>query len=217
MDIFCCINVYYIFIIYYICGEIKWRSAMTFKLFKNAQDLSWFHFRKNFGSLLESFTISYLFDGTVAMTGDYGCLAWQRKWFPKPPDTPDYGFPYNGTGIGYFGEKVCRANGEQVIRTWSLEKAKHSIRGTIDDYRSADCDDMIIIYSKLLEDMDYIYEDGDHGQRKFFDLISDDHPEIHECYDVGICYTESFISKYNMLSSVSDIIINTVKENEAHN
>ena len=85
----------------------------------------WFHFRIAPESLIESFSVTYCHDGTVFMTGDLGCLTWRRPWFP---DRPDYGFPSDESGIGYFAEKVVRSDSEQKIHEWTTDKAMWDMR-----------------------------------------------------------------------------------------
>lgn len=62
---------------------------------------NWWHFRTDQKSIMESFTVSRVHDGTIILTGDMGCLAHRRTYFKE--DTP---FPCNGTSLNYFLGKV---------------------------------------------------------------------------------------------------------------
>ncbi len=93
---------------------------------------NWFHFRKDLNSVMESFSITYCHDGTVVMTGDYGCLVWRREYFS---DRVDYGFPSKETWIGYFAEKVVRAEDDQNIKFWKRELAAEEIKEDIETYQ----------------------------------------------------------------------------------
>lgn len=109
------------------CGLILRKHSL------HSRGANWFHFRSDPHSAIESFSITYCHDGSVCMTGDMGCLVWQREYFPK---TPDYGFPYPGTGIDYFAEKIVRAGGSQVIRSWNLDAAINDIAAALREDRA---------------------------------------------------------------------------------
>lgn len=182
---------------------------MTFKLHSRDDNFKWFHFRKDYGSFVESFTVSYLFDGTAVMSGDYGCLAWQRQWFP---DTPDYGFPHNGTGIAYFAEKVVRGCVEQQIRTWDLTVAKQAMDDNIVEYREDNNYSYLNAFVEVREIMDE-FENGLYGQIQFGEAFMsvEEVVEGENWYDIGECYTDTFIWKHTMLCNVSDVIMEEIE------
>lgn len=96
-----------------------------YKLF-NTDGKTFFDFRSDPQSRCEGFTLSYLDDGTVVMSGDYGTLCWKRNYHhaeDKEFDR-DYGFPNKETNIGYFAEKVCQFGIRQEIKDWDEERAK---------------------------------------------------------------------------------------------
>jgi len=98
-----------------------------FKL-HNTDGKTFFDFRSNPESRCEGFTVSYLDDGTVVMSGDYGCLCWKRNYHHEKGDFQrDYGFPNDTTNIGYFEEKVQQFGIKQVVKEWDYEQAKAEI------------------------------------------------------------------------------------------
>ena len=165
-----------------------------FKL--HSQGANWFHFRKDLGSLIESFSVTYCHDGTVCMTGDMGCLTWQRIYFPEKPD---YGFPYKGTGIGYFAEKVVRGGECQVITEWDKELADKQIKYTIEERKADERD-----------------EDGEYGYFEMLTNFSDIPHDIEseEWCEYGRRYSKSFEMRFELLKSVSDLILEAVAEDD---
>lgn len=164
-----------------------------FKL--HSQGMNWFHFRKKLGSLIESFSVTYCHDGTVCMTGDMGCLTWRRIFFTEKLD---YGFPYKGTGIGYFAEKVVRGGECQIITEWDKELAEKQIKDAIEECKADKLDEYDIkaleeVYDRLggFEDYVYGYVDG-------------------EWCEYGRRYSKSFEMRFELLKSVSDQIIEAV-------
>lgn len=82
-----------------------------YKLTKKEGNQFYFQERKN--TMIFSFLVSYLLDGTCVISGDLGCLSWKRSCFPKQLD---FGFPNKETNINYFAEKVCQHNVPQEIK-----------------------------------------------------------------------------------------------------
>ncbi len=178
----------------------------NFKL--HSHGTNWFHFRKNLDSVMESFSVTYCHDGTVCMTGDYGCLAWQREFFPEKLD---YRFPSEDTHIGYFGEKVVRAEQDQKIHTWKIDLAIDEIKITIDEYQKDNYPQGVAVLQKVYDMLD-LFEDGDYGYiqmlesfRKYNNCLDSD-----DFYHFGRCYTDAFIMKFDMLKSVSGLILECV-------
>lgn len=102
-----------------------------FKL-HNTDGKTFFDFRSNPESRCEGFTVSYLDDGTVVMSGDYGTLCWKRNYHHEKGEfRRDYGFPSQETGIRYFDEKVCQFGIKQEVEKWDEEKAKEEIENEI--------------------------------------------------------------------------------------
>ena len=131
---------------------------------------NWFHFREKMDSLMQSFTITYCHDGSVCMTGDMGCLVWQREYFPK---VPDYGFPFEGTGIGYFAEKVVRAEECQKIKDWNRQRAISEIEADIIEYSQEDGHEKNVVAMKeVLDRMDF-FEDNEHGYHEMLEAFMD--------------------------------------------
>lgn len=166
---------------------------------------NWFHFRSNEGSTIESFSITYCHDGTVCMTGDMGCLTWQREYFPK---TPDYGFPFDGTGIDYFAEKIVRADGLQVIKSWSSELAISDIKEAMQEDRDPDDLEALSYVFLCLEG----FESGEYG---YFQMLEEFNNLTHniegeEWCEYGRGYSEPFRMRFELLKSVSNIILDSV-------
>ena len=90
----------------------------------NTDRKTFFDFRSNPNSRCEGFTVSYLDDGTVVMSGDYGCLCWKRNYHHSTGEfVRDYGFPNKETGINYFVEKINQFGIPQKIKEWNKEEA----------------------------------------------------------------------------------------------
>lgn len=167
---------------------------------------NWFYFRSDPQSAMESFSITYCHDGTVCMTGDMGCLTWQREYFPK---SPDYGFPYEDTGIGYFAEKVRYSDGIQQIRAWDQNLAMRDIDETLQQ----EC-----LAAKERETLTDIYnyvqhlESGWFGYYQMCDRFNDTHHtiECEEWTEYGMDYSDAFKRRFELLKSVSDIILECV-------
>jgi hypothetical protein len=178
-------------------------NPIEYKLHSHGDN--WFHFRKNLDSIMESFSITYCHDGTVCMTGDYGCLSWRREWFSG---RTDYGFPNKLSGIGYFVEKVVRAEEDQRIRTWKRDVAKQDILETIEDV-AADWDmEQICFLRGILADIDGYESYGEYGYIQMLEAFNKS--SLIDCETFckyGRCYTDSFIWKYDVLTSVSDMIL----------
>ena len=174
---------------------------------------NWFHFRKNMDSAMESFSVTYCHDGTVCMTGDYGCLCWQREFFPK---RLDYGFPGKDTWIGYFAEKIVRAEQDQKIHTWKKDLAIKDIEQSIkereeEEIRAAVDQKEIEALESALDALDCT-EDGDYGYNQMLEIFSGRGIELEDYSKYGRCYTDAFTFKFERLVSVSDTIIEAIKQ-----
>ena len=167
-----------------------------YKLF-NTDGKTFFDFRSNPQSRCEGFTISYLDDGTVVMSGDYGTLCWRRYG-----NNPDYGFPNEETGIGYFEEKVCQFGIKQEIRRFDKEKAIKYIKEYSKDYGDEEK------LNKFLQEVEYL---EDYNSWGFFEAIRDNFTDF-ESWDGVEPYTEQFIFMFKILKSVSNQIWDAVIE-----
>ena len=179
-----------------------------FKLYSHGEN--WFHFRMYPDSTMESFTVTYCHDGTVCMTGDYGCLLWRREYFPK---RPDYGFPNKDTWIGYFAEKVVRAEDEQKIRVWYKEIAIDQIKEHLAEFQKEEYNKGVVVLTKVLEELDWV-EDGDYGRIQMLEAFNDhnDCLESETYYDFGMDYTEAFKAKFDKLVAISSLILDIVNK-----
>lgn len=170
---------------------------------------NWYHFRMYPNSAIESFSITYCHDGTVCMTGDYGCLCWQRLFFPKHLD---YGFPDEQTYISYFAEKIVRAEESQKIKTWKLDFAQKQIKETIEEYQYEKCEDGVKALKCILDQLNYNESEGDYGYIQMLEAFNslDYHIESEIFYEYGRCYTDQFTRQFEMIQSVSDLILEVV-------
>ena len=177
---------------------------MTPNYLLHSKGENWFHFRTIEGSQFNSFSITYIHDGTVLMSGDLGCLAWRRLWFQ---DEPDYGFPSDESGIGYFAEKVVRSDSEQKIHEWTTDKAMWDMREAMFPDR---CKEDIAALVAMCEDMGY----GDWNYEKMVEEfpMKDNNIEMDEICEFGIDYTPIFKLRFDVLKSVSDLILESVVE-----
>lgn len=170
---------------------------------------NWYHFRKYSGTTLESFSVTYCHDGTVCMTGDYGCLCWQREWFPGL-DRIDYGFPSLDTGINYFAEKVVRAAEIQNIKTWKKDVALVELNELLEEYESENNSDAVLVLGDIIQTVDNGENIGEYGHIKMCEAFVDSDYPFEEFYEFGICYTDLFERQFEMLQSVSSTILECV-------
>lgn len=182
-------------------------TKVEYKL--HSRGVDWFHFRKNMDSAMESFSITYCHDGTVCMTGDYGCLSWRRHYFG---DKPDYGFPGKLSGIGYFAEKVVRAEEDQKIKTWKRDLAVKEIEESINVEDYGWTENHIKTLKDVLDKLNY-FEDGEYGYIQMLEAFNDNNSGIeYETFcEFGRDYTDNFKMRYDVLTSVSDQILRIVK------
>jgi len=163
---------------------------------------NWFHFRSNQNSSMESFSVTYCHDGTVCMHGDYGCLAWQREWFPEHFD---YGFPAELTGIDYFASKVVRASESQKIKEWTQENAIKDIEVMLKRWVE-DGDDTNAEF-KFLQTMLNNLKSVEYGEHEFINEVMDEDIDTEMWCDIGVDYTDIFKFKFNCLKLASDQIL----------
>lgn len=183
---------------------------MKYKLYLT-DNKTYFHFRSNPDSLCEAFTVSYLIDGTVVLSGDYGTLTWKREGHSFNNEK-DYGFPYDDTNLNYFAEKVSICSGgRQKIQEFNSENAKKQIiKELFNQGKGRDS-------KKIKEDLYYtdFYSESDcikYCQEKL---------DWSDCWEwnLGIDYTSQFKFQLKILQEVSKVIQNaftsdTNKENK---
>lgn len=171
---------------------------------------NWFHFRTDIKSTYDSFSVTYCHDGTVCMTGDMGCLSWIRH----SPDGSDYGFPYTKTGIDYFAEKIVRAEEMQKIRTWKKAIAEDDIKCAIKLYTTFENEptDEISALTEVLEELDMLETSADGQYAMISSFMDREHCiEYEDINSYGECYTDSFQRSFEMLQSVSGLILAAVQ------
>ncbi|MDD2260615.1 MAG: hypothetical protein PHO87_06440 [Acholeplasmataceae bacterium] len=156
---------------------------------------------------IEGFTITYINHGYTVLTGDMGCLVWQRYH----NQDFDYGFPNKNTGIEYFAEKVTRAEGQRTL-TWTHDKAVEDVKRYIEEFKEEDSDDECITkLEEMLECETWV----DHpviGQHQMFEDLSDV-PDFDVCEcGFGEDWDYHFKRKFEMVKSVSELILNEVNK-----
>ena len=183
-----------------------------FKLHSRGEN--WFHFRVNLGSMIESFSITYCHDGTICMTGDYGCLCWRRN-YDFLPKGADYGFPAEGVYINYFAEKVVRAEESQRIKTWKRELAISQILESIEEYRCEGNDMAVEELESICEKIDY-FEDGDYGYIQMLEMFDQNVYCVNSEFfcEIGQTYTNMFRIQFDMIQSVSHLILEAIREDK---
>jgi hypothetical protein len=163
---------------------------------------------------MEGFTITYVKPGYGILTGDMGCLAWQRN-----ESGFDYGFPNRETNIGYFEEKVCRAE-QQQTRTWHMDIAVADILSYFADemkeemdYRSKDRFDKAKL---MIDQASWSDCPASVGQFRMYEDIEEYFPDedLSEC-TFGEIREYHFKRKFEMIRSVSDLILDAVRKDEA--
>lgn len=169
--------------------------------------LNWFHFRSKQTSTIDSFSVTYCHDGTVVMHGDYGCLAWQRNWFPKHIE---YGFPCESTGIDYFASKVVRASDSQKIKEWKQKTAVSDIEAYIKySIEYGDDDDDFNSFNEILVNL----KSCEYNESEFVSECFERNIDSEAWSEFGIDYTNIFKHKFECLKAVSAQILNVVEIN----
>ena len=163
----------------------------------NTDGKTFFDFRSDPKSRGEGFTLSFLDDGTVVMSGDYGTLCWKRNYHHEGDKDfrRDYGFPNEETGISYFEEKVCQFGIPQIIRKWDREKAITDFKERYKGEESSTAQS----YEEVLETIEGLEEYDEtrfHEEVREFDC---DAWEYNWTY-----YTKQFQFMFKLLQSVAD-------------
>lgn len=162
----------------------------------NTDGKTFFDFRSDPESRCEGFTISYLDDGTVCMSGDYGTLCWKREYNGRK----DYGFPNEETGIGYFEEKVCQWGVKQEIREFNKEFFMKNLKEYYGDHSN---------WKEFEKDCRYLEE---YDEIRMREKASELFPDAWETESKQ--YAEQFIFMFNILKSVSNQILNQLNSKD---
>jgi hypothetical protein len=185
-----------------------------FKLHSKGEN--WFHFRVKPDSICESFTVSYLQDGTVVMSGDYGNLVWRRSCFPA---SPDYGFPGEDTNLSYFAEKVICCEHRLRIQQWDADLARQELnehfKERIDEEEDPDEKAELRDFMENIDISDEYGSDNPEmsviGEAKMMDQLN----QFNSAGSWGECafgerYTDHFQFQFECLKSVSNLILKEV-------
>lgn len=155
---------------------------------------------------MEGFTLTYVKPGYTILTGDMGCLTWQRH---EPGF--DYGFPNNNTDIGYFAEKIKLAENQQT-RTWNYETAISEIKNFMNSEIGAHLKQELetVLENEAWDELHHVI-----GQSHMLeDLYEIDSKEEWYEYDFGETWEYHFKRKFEMVMSVSDQILKAVSGGE---
>ncbi len=176
-----------------------------YKLF-NTDGKTFFDFRSDPTSRCEGFTLSFLDDGTVVMSGDYGVLSWQRNYNYEGNKefNRDYGFTSKETGISYFAEKVCQFGIEQKIKVWNKEEAIKEVEYHIDK----DDEEAVKNLADFKQDMKFTEDNEKH---EFWKSINENF-EDSELLSCGEVYSDEFKFRFEVLKSVSKQVLEAVKK-----
>jgi len=164
---------------------------------------SFFEFRSNPESRCEGFTLSYLDDGTVVMSGDYGTLCWKRNYRHAGDDdfNRDYGFPNKDTGIRYFDEKVCQYGAKQKTQVWKKEEAIKMFKERYSDDKEGK------EYNDVLEQIEWLEE---YDETKFYETVQELDCDFGE-YDWKV-YSDQFKFMFEALKSIADKVWDAVEK-----
>ena len=168
-----------------------------------------FFFRdiKNLETDLYGFTVTYLRDGTAVMSGDVGGLMWMGNRLIRKVD---FGFPDKFTKIDYFAQRCRMASDLQDIYDWCPEKAVMDI-----DSRIRSTKNFKYIPERVyvvLEEIRHLKQ-GAAGKIEMYTMLNECFPGYSwEKSIFGMCYKKEFITKFKILVSVSDLIINQERE-----
>jgi len=180
---------------------------IKYQLHSKGKNNEWFHFRRNLDSLCESFTISYLSDGTCVMSGDYGTLTWKRNSFTQGREGKhDFGFPGKDDNISYFAEKVCNFGIRQQIEGFNSELAWEQLEEHYLEY----CDYSQTKFNELKEKHKYDWGE-EKTQEEFYTFLHND-LQMDDLEDYGIEYNKAFRFRFELLQEVSKIILDEVKD-----
>ncbi len=176
-------------------------NGYTYKLVEHGADF--FHFRRGVESIMGAFTISFLHDGTIVLSGDYGLLAWKRNYYPPHKDL----FPFDDTNIGYFAEKVFNSFN---IKSCSMERALKEIEAFFrdeyfDEQQYKENEEKI---KELLDEIEGCdYDDDTIMQHHFYNVLSESDFDTDWHEDTwGMGYTNHFRFQYSFLKKAMKLI-----------
>ena len=164
---------------------------------------TYFHFRSDSNSMMESFTVNYLWDGTVVMSGDYGCLVWKRNYASDERGLDyDYAFPDKETNIDYFEEKVQQFGINQKVRKFDRERFIKYVKDCEKEDKKG-----LERFEEALEGID------EYDEWRHFEAAREAFRDFefgNRCY----AYVSQFEFMFKLLQSVSDQIWDVVKPKE---
>lgn len=159
-----------------------------------------FHFREVDGvGMFESFSLTYIPNGTVVFSGDYDALTWNRK-----AHSLDYGFPDKGTDVRYFAQKVRMSSFYQKIEEWDYEQAIKDVKEAFEWWDSNE--EETEKFNEMLEDENWEYS-GEYGMMEDLQEFDTDCWESRH----GIRFTHGFLQTFEKAISVSQLVLDEVK------
>jgi hypothetical protein len=163
---------------------------------------------------MEGFTITYVKPGYGILTGDMGCLTWQRN-----ESGFDYGFPNEKTGIEYFAEKVCKAEQQETL-TWTHDKAIEDIKKWLEEDKQERLESgwELPEYYKEIEELIENNNWQDHseiGKFQMYEDLFDIESDNFWCeFSFGEDWDYHFKRKFEMIKSVSGLVLDAVRKEE---
>ena len=161
-----------------------------FKLHSKGEN--WWHFRKDLDSIMQSFTISLIHDGTVVLSGDYGVLAIRREYFPKDMKQL-YGFPNIDTGICYFAEKVVKHISPPEIKDYNEDRAKKEVEEILKETYGYDEDGQESKLEEVMDSLNFLTYDLLLDSLMTYDPSGDWYE-----YNLGMDYTDNFKFQFDL-------------------
>lgn len=183
--------------------------------FLHSRDGNSFYFRhkEHPNTDMQGFTLTYVKPGYTVLTGDMGHLCWHRN-----ESGFDYGFPGKNTDLSYFAEKVRIAEHTQIARVWNIDKAfedirEHFNRVSDEEDEQKELDEDKRKAEEMLECACWDDCGPVVGQFKMIEDLNENFPEYDEWYEYefGEEWEESFVTKFKMIQSVSDLVLEAVK------
>jgi hypothetical protein len=154
---------------------------------------------------MQGFTVSYMPDGVTALTGDMGYLIWKRN-----VNGFDYGFPGTDCSISYFAEKVQNTRLDDKVFDWDAGDAIKELKESFkENYGPEDLYEL----ENLLDSQCWRDLPPEVGRYQMYKDLEERFPDLEDWFesDYGTGFSSFFKYRYEMLVSVSGIILNEVR------
>lgn len=180
-------------------------NAGTYRLNRRTGNSFFFRDFSFLESDIQGFAVTYLPDGVTLLHGDMGYLVWKRN-----VNGYDYGFPSTDTSISYFAEKVQNSGLDDKIYVWNAEDAIQELRTTFkENYEPEELEEL----ESLIDSQCWADVPPEVGRYQMFQDLEERFPDLEDWFetDFGTSISPFFKYRFEMLVSVSGIILNTVK------